>query len=138
MSTLIIQRTSEWNAKVRDIGIYIDDEKVGIIKDGESLTFNIPEGTHTIKAKIDWCGTNAESFTIIKNETIYFQLSGYKYGNLLFPAMLGIMVLYYLGTYFFDMNMNFLAYVGVLFFMYPLYFLTLGKNKYLVLEKLDK
>ena len=57
MAKINIQRTSEYNNRMRDYQIYIDNKKVGTIENGENKDFEIEEGTHIIEAKIDWCGS---------------------------------------------------------------------------------
>ena len=57
MSKLIIKRVSEWKNKMRDIRIYLDGNKIGTIRNGEIKGFEIEPGQHSLKAKIDRCGS---------------------------------------------------------------------------------
>jgi len=63
------------------------------------------------------------------------KLSGFKYGKWILPTLLGIMLLYYLGKYALNTDLNFLIWIVVIGFLYPFYFLTFGKNRYLILTE---
>lgn len=76
MVKLIINRSSEYSNKLRSIGIYLDDKKIGDIADGESKEFEVEEGTHTLRAKIDWCRSNPINLKMNSEEIIRFNLSG--------------------------------------------------------------
>ncbi|KFF13590.1 hypothetical protein N6B72_14400 [Chryseobacterium soli] len=76
MAKIIINRSSEYSNKLRSIGIYLDDKKIGDIADGESKEFEIEEGEHRLRAKIDWCRSNPINLKINSDETLRFNLSG--------------------------------------------------------------
>lgn len=44
MSKIRIKRSSEWNNRIRTIGIYINEKKVGIINNGETKEFEVNKG----------------------------------------------------------------------------------------------
>ncbi|QRM87890.1 hypothetical protein FG167_01180 [Lacinutrix sp. WUR7] len=138
MHTIRIERNSEWNNKARTIGIYIDGEVAGTIDDGETKEFMVASGKHEIHAKIDWCRSPKIEWIVSENETTSLKLRGFKYGTWIFPALLGISLVYYLGKYALNMNLSFLIWILAIGFLYPLYFITFGKNKYLRLTKNNK
>lgn len=76
MAKLMINRSSEYSNKLRSIGIYLDDKKIGDIADGESKEFEVEEGVHTLRAKIDWCRSNPINLKINSEEIVRFNLSG--------------------------------------------------------------
>lgn len=76
MAKLIINRSSEYSNKLRSVGIYLDDKKIGDIADGESKEFEVEEGEHTLRAKIDWCRSNSINLKINSGEIVRFNLSG--------------------------------------------------------------
>ena len=138
MPKVIIERTSEYRNKARKIGIYINGEKAATISDGESQAFDVEPGKHLIFAKMDWCGSKKNEIIISENETKTLVLSGYKYGGFMTKFVLGILLFYYLFKYAFDLQFDFLI-VFVLFgFLYQMYFITFGKNRYLILTEKDK
>ena len=139
MTKIIIERQSEWNNKARKIDIYIDNKKVGIINDGDTQEYPIKPGTHEVFAKIDWCRSQKIEININQDHTKSLTLSGFKFGTWIMPIILGLMLLYYLLTYAFNINAPFLIGLPAIAFLYPLYYITLGKNKYLTLtEKKQK
>ena len=96
MTKLIITRTSEWNNKAREFGIYLNDKKIGVIDDGEKKEFEIEPGIYKINGKIDWCKSQKIEFNITENESKEIEISGFKYGNIIMPIGLGIMLLFFL------------------------------------------
>ncbi|PIB25538.1 hypothetical protein [Maribacter sp. 4G9] len=139
MRKIRVERNSEWNNKARAIGIYIDGEKVGTINDGETQEYEVENGKHEIFAKIDWCRSPKIELNIAENETKTIKLSGFKYSKWILPALLGIMLFYYLGKYALNIDLNFLIWILAIGFLYPIYYITFGKNRYLILtEKEDK
>jgi len=139
MRKIRVERNSEWNNKARAIGIYIDREKVGTINDGETQEYEVENGKHEIFAKIDWCRSQKIELNIAENETKTIKLSGFKYSKWILPALLGIMLFYYLGKYALNIDLNFLIWIMAIGFLYPIYYITFGKNRYLILtEKKNK
>ena len=138
MTKLIITRTSEWNNKARKFGLYLNDKKIGTIEDGEKKEFEIEPGVYKINGKIDWCKSQKIEFNITENESKEIEISGFKYGNIIMPIGLGIMLLFFLIKFLFKIESNFLILLGGIGFLYPLYYMTIGKNKYLTIrEKID-
>ncbi len=80
MAKLKITRTSEWHNRMREIGIYLDWQKLGTIANGETKEFDIPAGNHKLKAKIDWCGSRELILSVSDHETKNVTLSGFKQG----------------------------------------------------------
>jgi len=76
MAKIIINRSSEYSNKLRSIGIYLDNKKIGDVADGEFKEFEVEEGEYILRAKIDWCRSNPIDFKINSNETLRFNLSG--------------------------------------------------------------
>lgn len=139
MRKIRVERNSEWNNKARAIGIYIDGEKVGTINDGETQEYEVENGKHEIFAKIDWCRSQKVELNIAENETKTIKLGGFKYSKWILPALLEIMLFYYLGKYALNIDLNFLIWILAIGFLYPIYYITFGKNRYLILtEKEDK
>lgn len=138
MAKIRIERNSEWNNKARAIGIYINGEIAGAINDGETKEYPIENGSHEVYAKIDWCSSQKVKLNISENETVILRLTGFKYGTWILPIIFGILLLYFLGIYMLNFDMKFLIWIMGIAFLYPMYFITFGKNRYLVLTNIDK
>ena len=135
MTKLIIKRTSEWNNRMRNIGIYLDGEKIGVIGNGEVKEFEVESGEHTLKAKIDWCGSEILKINLSDNETKKIKLSGFKFGKFMMPMAIVISIIYFAFGQQLNLDpMLFLLLIAPLG-LYLVYHLTLGRNKYLRLEE---
>ncbi len=135
MAKIIIERISEWNNKTREVGIYIDGKKVGTIDDGKTLEYDIEPGKHEVFAKTNWCYSQKIELDTAETTTTSLTLTGYKYGSWVLPIILGALLTYSLGKYALNINLFFLIKLGAIGFLYPMYFMTFGKNRYLVLSK---
>ncbi len=133
MSKIRIERNSEWNNKVRKIRIYVNGIKVGAISNGETQQYQLEPGTHEVFAKIDWCGSQKLLLNLSENETTTLKLKGYKYGTWTLPIVLGLFLIHFLAKIFLDINLYFLLLLGVFAFLYSMYFITFGRNNYLIL-----
>lgn len=137
MPKLIVTRTSEWNNKVRKFGIYLNNKKIGVINDGEKKEFEIESGVYKISGKIDWCKSQEIEFEINKNESKEIEISGYKYGHLALRISIAIMLIYFLAKNLFHLDLQFLISIVAIGFLYPMYFITVGKNNYLRLREIE-
>lgn len=70
-----------------------------------------------------------------ENKTTTLKLSGYKYGAWILPAMLGFLVIYFSLTYQLEIKLIYLVLIPVILLLYPMYFITFGKNRYLILTE---
>lgn len=93
MALLVIKRNSEYVNKLRKIGIYVNSVKTDEISDGETIALELPNGTYTIKAKIDWCSSNLLTINMYDDKATY-QVnlsSGFKS-----DLFLGFRLMYYI------------------------------------------
>lgn len=132
MSKIIITRSSEWSNRARAVAIYLDDEKLGTVANGAVETFEVPPGLHKLRAKMDWCGSREEVFTIHEGETKYFKLSGFKYSTIIMPAFSIILVLHLLLKNF--AGIKWVIWAVIPFFLVMLYYITIGRKDYLLLK----
>lgn len=135
MTKLIISRTSERNNRARDYGIYLDDKKIGTIANGETKTFYLDPGTHKINGKIDWCKSPKFHFMISENESKKIEIGGFKYRNIIMSIAVGINLIFIFIKLLFEIESNTLIFIGAIGFLYPLYYITLGKNHYLTIRE---
>jgi len=135
MTKLILTRTSEWNNKTRKFGIYLNNQKIGLIEDGEKIEFEIEPGVHKINGKIDWCKSAKIEFEINENETKEIEIGGFKFGNIIMPIGFGIMMILLLISFLFKIESNIIILFSGIGFLYPLYYITLGKNRYLTIRE---
>ena len=81
MPDLIIQRDSGYADSLRAYKLILNGNEIGAIRGGESKSFPVDPGRHTIQAKIDWCSSPPEEF-VAEDEPIAFEvfskLRGFK------------------------------------------------------------
>jgi hypothetical protein len=131
MATVIVNRKSEVLNLTRNYGIYIDGKKVGTIANGETQEFSLPPGSHTVIAKIDWCSSPAVSFDLEAEEVKSLKVGGFKHGNWLmsFAPLLIILATITNVKY----GNKYLVLLSIPVFLLLIYYLTLGRKKYLTL-----
>lgn len=81
MPTLIINRDSGYADALRAYKILLDSNEIGTIRAGESKSFTVSPGEHTIRAKVDWGTSSSEPFVAadgIVSFEIYSKLRGFR------------------------------------------------------------
>ena len=137
MTKVKFKRTSEWNNRARAFGLYINNEKIGTIGNGEAKEFDLAPGKHQLIAKIDWCQSQVLEFEIQKDQTKTIELAGFKYGNLIIPLFAVIFLSHFVLKIVFDVRSLYVFELAVSLFIYPLYYLTLGRKRYIRIKELE-
>lgn len=137
MPKLAIKRPSEWNNLIRNYGIYLDGKKLGVVENNDIQIFNIDAGQHTLKAKIDWCGSQTIDFDIKDDDIQVFNISSFKFSNWLFPVFFIMMIIYFVFDDILGLTtQHFVLSVSPLV-LYLFYHLSFGRNQYLRLTKTE-
>lgn len=119
---------------MRDYKIYIDGQQVGTIGNGETKNFTTTEGQHTVTAKIDWCSSPTISVNVNDNQTKTLKVGGFKKGNWLILIFIGLIILHFILLRY--ANFEFTIYFAAALFLWPIYYLTIGRKKYLTLDEI--
>lgn len=135
MATIRLERKSEYINRAREYTIILDGNTVGTISNGETKDFTITKGTHTIRAKIDWCSSPDFNLEIEENETCNLRVGGFKNRNEFMLTGLGIMALHFILSKF--ANFEYTIYLAIPVALILIYYLTFGRKKYLTIEYLD-
>jgi hypothetical protein len=135
MATIRLKRTSEYNNRIRDYEIFIDGQQVGTIANGETKDFPTTEGQHTVTAKIDWCSSPNISVDINDNKTKNLKVGSFRYGQILMPIGLVIILLHFILSKFADFE--YIIFLDAPLFLLFIYYLTIGRKKYLTLEEIN-
>jgi hypothetical protein len=133
MATIILNRTSEYVNRLRNYGVYIDGKKVGTIANGETKDFVVTPGHHSIVTKIDWCSSKTINFDISNDELKEFRVGGFKNAKWLVPTGLIVIVLSYIVNLRY--GFEYLFYLVVPAFLLLVYYLTVGRKRYLTLTE---
>ena len=137
---IILSRPSAWMNRFRPYSIFIDDIHSGNIKNGSSEEFLLNPGTHHIKCKIAWYSSPVYTVSIEQDSVEYLLVkSGIRYYSLMLVSLFsGIIInLFYsrvmderpLGIFILQLVLILPALI------YMLYYLTVGKKNYLVIEE---
>lgn len=153
MGKLTIKRTNQYANKLRKIQVFLDDEKFCAISNGEIKSFDIPDGQHTLFAKIDWCKTEPVNINIDSSREKIFELgspiemTSVKLFSLIVSLFFiaGVFVAAYLHNvtiiYGLVIAMVLWQIVKYLFMKKkmqrsPLYYLTIGRKEYIYLREI--
>lgn len=81
MAQIEITRSSEYANRLRSIKIFIDNEHAGSISNGETKSFDVSEGSHSVQAKIDWGRSNTVTIEIGKDEKKSLKMTSFAKHN---------------------------------------------------------
>jgi len=133
MAKIQITRSAEWVNNARRIGVWLDGQKIGNFYDKETKEFEVPEGQHKLYAKIDWCGSKEVFFTLNENETKNLTLSAFRYSRLLIGYSACLIALHFILKH--TLKFDFLIWFLIPSFLVFIYYLTIGRNKYLIINE---
>ena len=133
MSKLIINRRSEWTNRGREIGLYLNKEKIGTIKNGETKEFQLKPGNHNLKAKIDWCGSQEHTIAIKENSSKTVELTGFPKSKWTLPILILVQFILLGLSYFIEINQYIMMAFSISLLLYIFYPITIGRNHYLKL-----
>lgn len=72
-TSIFVTRANAYADHLRDYQLLLNDKEIGRIAQGETRIFNIPPGTHKLRLKIDWCGSNFIEFNITDGKCCHFE-----------------------------------------------------------------
>jgi hypothetical protein len=83
---ICVSRDSGYADRLRSYSVVVDGRKIGKIANGETKSFPIDPGEHTLKLKIAWCGSNTIHFDADTSQTVDFQCASSLRGWKIFLA----------------------------------------------------
>ncbi|WP_158977885.1 hypothetical protein [Cellulophaga sp. L1A9] len=110
--------------------IHIDGQEVGIIKK-ETKEYEVATGSHTVLAKAAWCGSQTLELNISDDQELVLELNSFKYESIFKVVMFGLVLIFFLTK-----SMVFLI-LAIIVLIYPMYYVTFGKDSYLELTQKD-
>ena len=143
MAKIIINRKNEWMNRARAYKIFIDGEQQDPLKHGATGEYVVDAGLHIVECKVDWCRSNKLNLHV--NETGVSMLkveSGMKY---YWPVYFFAAAAFLLPLAFKAItNTPLPSWLQVLRFvvigimvLYVIYYVTIGRDKYLILKEDD-
>ena len=136
MPKLYFHRTSEYANNARNITVFVDGKKAVKIPNGGSAVFETTAGEHEVYAKIDWCYSPVLKLKLEEVDQQKLEISSFKMAKWMMPLALFCVLVYFAGSYFSEANFMWVFLVVVPIFLYQIYYLTLGRHKYLLLTNL--
>ncbi|MEO7047053.1 MAG: hypothetical protein ABI091_17250 [Ferruginibacter sp.] len=138
-SKIILRRKSQWMNRMRGYKVFINDVQLGIIKNDSTEEYITEPGLKLVKCKVDWCGSPVKELMLKPGEITYLEVkSNMKYFTYLYILVLaglfGRLGLRSAGVVLPQWFITSLTIIFIGAFLYMIYFLTLGRNKYLVVE----
>ena len=137
---IIINRKSQWMNRMRDFKVFVDDQEAGKVKNGNSEEIVVEEGVHVVYLKFRFYRSASLTITLNKSETKFLLAqSGMKYFWTYYILFILALLLKPLIKNLETDISAWLPYlqIGLMvpLLLYVLYYLTLGRKKYLLLEE---
>jgi len=82
-----ITRSSSYADRLRAYQILIDGREAGRVKAGQSVEISVSPGTHSVVAKIDWCGSNTINFDVGAGQPACFECASNLQGPRILLAL---------------------------------------------------
>ena len=138
MSIITITRTEQFSKQTESFDIYIDDEKVGSLRFGESRNFEVSPGKHKVVAKRSWVSSSQPiEVNVSDNENTTIKLSCFKYGWMVpYIFIIAGGVFYYLFASFSKYDFSPIIFIFVPLFFYLIYKVVYERKNDLRLEQL--
>ncbi|MEO5944766.1 MAG: hypothetical protein ABIP30_00140 [Ferruginibacter sp.] len=138
-SKIILRRKSQWMNRMRGYKVFINNVQLGIIKNDSTEEYITEPGLKLVKCKVDWCGSPPKELMLKPGEVAYLEVkSNLKYFTYLYILVLvGIFGRFALRSGEVEMPKWATicsAAIFIVAFLYMTYFLTLGRNKYLMVD----
>jgi hypothetical protein len=143
MPKLRIHRKREWINKLRAIELYVNDEKIASIDDGETIELEIPEGEVAFYSKIDWARSNTlkvSGNTEVELSSFMSRNKALRYVFLSFLAIsfIATIISMLLNNVIPQTVMYALLGISIIILGVMGYFLTVGRKRYLFLKGIYK
>ena len=88
-----VTRTTSYPDRSRAYRIVVDGQEMARLNAGQSVEIPVSSGTHSVVAKIDWCGSPTLNFSIRAGETVAFECGSNLRGLRVFLNLLYIIFL---------------------------------------------
>jgi hypothetical protein len=101
MGKILLRRTSQYENKARKFKVYLNDQHVNDIRDGEEIEIPSEEGQQDIQIKVDWAKSVKYKVNVNKDEEIYLLCGSPLKGAKLFIPFIPIIASFVPKWYFF-------------------------------------
>lgn len=133
MPKLEITLKEKYNKRTKQIYVFCDGQEIGTVYNSETEEFDINAGQHKVKAKTGWYGSQEYNLSVDEGETKALKVAVFKYGNMIISSFFIILILHFIANTF--LGIKYIALLNIPGIFIMLYYLTLGRNNYLVIEE---
>lgn len=137
MAKLVIERKWELNNLLNRFDIYLDGNKIGNIRGGKVFEYDLEYGKHQLYTKINTCQSVQMEIEIKENQTKRIKLTGLRYGDLQVLLITMVYISFLVLNIVFNINLTALLIIGVILSLYPVYWLTFRRKKYLRIKEVN-
>ena len=148
MATLILSRTSQLANRFRKIKVFDGDKLIAELDDGQTKEIELKHGEHSLSAKVDWLGSQELVIELKKETASKVEIGCYAGTNTTQHVLSFISILLLLGSIYFygEVTLYIWLILVVLWVLRDLimtkgrsfiYYLTVGRYKYLYLKMID-
>ena len=136
---IILSRPAEWMNRIRSYKVFINGQQVGVIRSGATEEYLVEPGNVSVECKISWCSSRTLTVPVGSGETAYLKVSnGMKLYYFIVLLLAGEVFL----SFYYRNKPDKPSWVDpvttgliIVVIGYLLYYLTIGRKKYLLLEK---
>ena len=132
---IYLNRIKELNNRTRGYKIFLNGQYYEDILNNEDKIILIDSESTELFLKIDWCKSKKIKIKFQDNETEKKYIISSSISNNTWHIIVGGIVLS-LGL-FFSLKINLFGILAIIFVLIPVYKITFGKNKYLILRKIE-
>jgi hypothetical protein len=138
---IILTRSSEWMNRLRVYRVFIDGMEIGSVKNGSSEEFAVMPGAHKIQCKQTFYSSPEFDINLRQDEILYLRTrtAARLYWPLYFLLIAGIFIGFIIKNMSQGNRPDWLLWVQIAtilpFVVYMLYYFTLGRKKFLMIEE---
>jgi hypothetical protein len=70
LAQIVIRRLSELSGMFREYQIFIDDQKVGSVRNNQDVAFDVTPGRHSVQVRLDWVKSKPQQITLAADQTV--------------------------------------------------------------------
>ena len=135
MGSISLKRKKEFINFTQKFQLILDGQLINEISSGQTILINVEENSiHQLQIKLN--RRYGKTFDIKVDEDINLEVTAFKYGDIFIFSLTGLAILSFLLRKT-EFHFNFLI-VMIVFFIVQLYSFTIGRNKYLLIRKVNK
>jgi len=102
MPKISVHRNKNWMISLKMFEVFLDEQRIGYLTNGETAEYEVPAGPHNLKVKMGMLGSKCIDFNVYNKETKSFSVSRNQIITVIFIILLLLAILmetYYRNTF---------------------------------------